>query len=152
MSFERQHRGTRKSGYLLALVGAWLGGFVGLYVAPWMLLSSTDLSGFNGLGAALFYGLLVGIPVGAAIGIGAALALFKRSAPFLTALLSIPVWAVTFGVLYGMVQVGADLSRFIDSYAPAILYFIPPLVVPLASRWMALAASRRRNNSTTSSV
>lgn len=150
MSFERQHQGNPKSGYLLALVGAWLGGFIGLLVAFW-IIGSMELSGFDLLGAAL-YAQLLAIPLGVVVGIGAALALFKRSAPVLTALLSIPVWLVIFGALYGMVLIGSDLSRFIDSYTPAILFFIPPLVVPLVSRWMALAASRRTNKATTSSV
>jgi hypothetical protein len=143
VTLERQHRANRKSSYLLALVGTILGGFVGYFVALWMV-STSDLTGFDYLGAALIYSQLVGIPLGAAIGIAAALALFKRSAPVLTALLSIPVWAVTFGALFVTVQVGADLSRFVDSYSPAILFFIPPLVVPLASRWAGLAVSRRR--------
>lgn len=150
VTFERQDQANPKPGYLLVLVGAWLGGFVGLLVAFW-IIASMELSGFDLLGAAL-YAQLLAVPLGAVIGIGAALALFKRSAPVVTVLLSIPVWLVIFGALYGMVLIGSDLSRFIDSYSPAILFFIPPLVVPLVSRWMALAASRRRNNSTTSSV
>jgi hypothetical protein len=147
VTFERQQQGNPKSGYVLALVGAWLGGFVGLLVAFW-IISSRELSGFDVLGAAL-YAQLLAVPIGAIIGIGTALALFKRSAPVLTALLSIPVWLMIYGALYGIVLIGSDVSRFIDSYSPAILFFIPPLVVPLVSRWMALAGSRKTSNVTT---
>jgi hypothetical protein len=150
VTLERQYQGGSKSSYLLVLVGAWLGGLVVLLVA-FLILSSIELSAIDSLGAGL-YALLLAVPLGAVLGIGAALALFKRSAPVLTALISIPVWLMTFGALYGMVLIGSDLSRFIDSYSPAILFFIPPLVVPLVSRWVALAASRRTNKSTTSSI
>ena len=150
MTLERQQEGDLKSGYVLALVGAWLGGVVGLLVAVGMI-SAAGLSALDRLGA-LVYILFLAVPIGAVIGIGIALALFKRTAPVLTAIFSIPVWLVVLGALYGIVLIGSDLSRFIDTYASAILFFVPPLLVPLISRRMGLAASNKMNNSTNSKV
>ena len=143
VTFEPQQQGGPESGYVLALVGAWLGGLVGLLVAVGMI-SAAGLSALDRLGA-LVYILFFAVPIGAVIGAGTGLALFKRAAPVLTALFFIPVWLVVLGALYGIVLIGSDLSRSIDTYASAILFFVPPLIVPLISRRMALAASRRTN-------
>ena len=144
MTVDRQRHAKPKSGYLLALSGAWVGGFVGLFLVARMI-STADLSSGPELIGAVVYGQMAAIPIGTVIGIAVALALFKRAAPVLTAVLSIPVTLVVWAAWYGVWVMTSELSRFIDSMGYAGFLFIPPLTVPLISRWIALSFHRKRS-------
>jgi hypothetical protein len=76
-------------------------------------------------------------PIGIALGIWAALAIFKREAPVLTGLISLAVTAVAFVAVWG-------LPRVVDTMDYGWLFFIPQFIVPFASHWVALSILRRQ--------
>jgi hypothetical protein len=120
--------GPAKSGYGVSLLGGIVGPFVfGPVVAAVMVAAGMGME-------ILVYGPVVAGPIGIALGIWAALALFKREAPVLTGLISLAVTAVAFVAVWG-------LSRVVDYGWP---FIIPQFIVPIASRWIALSVRRRQ--------
>jgi hypothetical protein len=117
-----------KYGYWVALGGGVAGAAAGSFLVNGLLLVNLFFD-FDEPEELFWYTLFFGPPVGMAIGITAALAVFKRNSPVLTGLVSLPISALAY---FGF----QALALRIETMDMGWMFLLSPILVPFASRWV----------------